>query len=110
MLQLVVDNTSEEKRRMELSFDKEGILISAAQYATTMQEKKRILEKEMVEIEKRMAAVRHLVDSFHLLEVSKKGRLTFHERENQRRVRAEYGQLVRSLAGIKTLMGKWMYI
>lgn len=108
MLQLVVDNTRREK--MELSFDKDGILISTAQYASTVRDKKRLLEKEMEEVEKRMIAVRALVDQFHLLEVSKKGRLTFHERENQRKVRAEYGQLVRSLAGIKTLMGKWMYV
>ena len=95
---------------MELYFDKEGVLVSTAQYFTTVDQKKKVIVGELNELKTRLGALREQIDRFHELEVAKRGKLTFETREKYRQVREQHGQTYRNIATLQSLMGKWMYV
>lgn len=95
---------------MELYFDKEGVLVSTAQYFTTVDQKKKVMVGELNELKTRLEAFREQIDRFHELEVANSGRLKYETREKYRVVREKHGKTYRNIMALQTLMGKWMYV
>lgn len=95
---------------MTLYYDKNGVLVSLAQYFTTVEQKKKVIARELRELKASLRALREQIDRFHELEVANNGKLKYDTREKYRVVREKHGKTYRNIMALQTLMGKWMYV